>query len=336
MRKRLRGAGFSAVAAALAAVGLAASAPAQPGPPHLLGLRISNGGTPFAGDTPWLATVSPNGDGFRDRALIRFKLDRPATVEIRAVATAEAERPAKTTWKARRQLAAGPHVIAWRPKRSTPSRTYLLRFVVAGSNCERRAAGQAPAVLVRHRAEADGPRPAHRRGPRRPRGADRLAAPRQRCPLRADRPGGRGQERALLPAGDDLRPARRLCAADPATAHPRRAPRGGRPLHEHVAGAQLRRRNRRRLGRQLERRRGHSHGRPATPVPRLRRARPFSGLEPELHLLAQPHREVGGLPLGRRPRARPQRRSPPPRVRPRRLPGPRGVCERARLRRRAP
>src|SRR5215218_4395975 len=141
MRKRLRGAGFSAVAAALAAVGLAASAPAQPGPPHLLGLRISNGGTPFAGDTPWLATVSPNGDGFRDRALIRFKLDRPATVEIRAVATAEAERPAKTTWKARRQLAAGPHVIAWGPKRSTPSRTYLLRFVVAGSNGARRVYG---------------------------------------------------------------------------------------------------------------------------------------------------------------------------------------------------
>src|SRR5919197_5326566 len=127
MRKRLRGGGLSAVAAALAAVGLAASAPAQPGPPHLLGLRISNGGTPFAGDTPWLATVSPNGDGFRDRALIRFKLDRPARVEVRAVATAEAQQPATTVWILRRQLAAGPHVLTWKPKRSTPSRTYLLR-----------------------------------------------------------------------------------------------------------------------------------------------------------------------------------------------------------------
>src|SRR5215218_10860686 len=112
------GAGLAAVAFALVVAGFEGSAPAQPGPPRLLGLRISNGGTPFAGDTPWLATVSPNGDGFRDRALIRFKLDRPATVEIRAVATAEAERPAKTTWKVRRQLAAGPHVIAWGPKRS--------------------------------------------------------------------------------------------------------------------------------------------------------------------------------------------------------------------------
>ena len=68
-------------------------APGQTGPPRLLGLRISNGGTPFAGDTPWLATVSPNGDGFRDRALIRFKLDRAATVEVRVVATDEVRRP---------------------------------------------------------------------------------------------------------------------------------------------------------------------------------------------------------------------------------------------------
>src|SRR6187455_2365453 len=109
MRKRLRGAGLSAATAALAAVGLAASAPAQPGPPNLLGLRISNGGTPFAGDTPWLATVSPNGDGFRDRALFRFKLDRAGTVTVRVVATDEARRPVQTIWSTRRRLEAGPH-----------------------------------------------------------------------------------------------------------------------------------------------------------------------------------------------------------------------------------
>src|ERR671928_1242851 len=108
MRKRL----FVGVAAAVA-VGAAASAsaPAGSGPPRLLGLRVSNGGTPFAGDTPWLATVSPNGDGFRDRALIRFKLDRPGTVELRVVATDELRRPVQTIWSTRRRLAAGPHVI---------------------------------------------------------------------------------------------------------------------------------------------------------------------------------------------------------------------------------
>ena len=82
MRKRI----FAAVGVALAIATTAAAAPQQ-GPPRLLGLRVSNGGTPFAGDTPWLTTVSPNGDAFRDRALIRFALNRPATVEARVVAT---------------------------------------------------------------------------------------------------------------------------------------------------------------------------------------------------------------------------------------------------------
>src|SRR6476659_8007423 len=126
MRKRLAIAGL----ATCIAVGAAASAPAQTGPPRLLGLRISNGGTPFAGDTPWLTTVSPNGDGFRDRALFRFKLDRAATVEVRVVATDEVRRAVRTVWSTRRRLAEGVHTIAWRPARSTPDRTYLVRFVV--------------------------------------------------------------------------------------------------------------------------------------------------------------------------------------------------------------
>src|SRR5918911_1007849 len=131
MRKRV----FVGVAAAVA-VGAAASAsaPAGSGPPRLLGLRVSNGGTPFAGDTPWLTTVSPNGDGFRDRALIRFALDRPAPLELRIVATDEVRRPVQTIWKLRRRLAAGPHRLVWRPARSTPDRTYLVRLVVTGAN----------------------------------------------------------------------------------------------------------------------------------------------------------------------------------------------------------
>ena len=126
------------------AVGFESAAPAQPGPPRLLGLRISNGGTPFAGDTPWLATVSPNRDGFRDRALIRFKLDRAATVQVRVVATEELRRPVKTIWSTRRRLARGPHTIIWRPARTTPERTYLARFVVTGSNGARRVYGFEP------------------------------------------------------------------------------------------------------------------------------------------------------------------------------------------------
>jgi hypothetical protein len=104
-------------------------------------LRVSNGGTPFAGDTPRLATVSPNGDGFRDSALIRFKLDRPGTVDVQVVATDEVRRPVQTVWSTRRVLPAGPHTIVWQPSRTTPDRTYLVRFAVHGRHGGRRVYG---------------------------------------------------------------------------------------------------------------------------------------------------------------------------------------------------
>src|SRR4051794_37536874 len=144
MRKRLVRSGIVAAAGIAVAVAAVASVPAQPGPPRLLGLRVSNGGTPFAGDTPWLATISPNRDGFRDRALIRFKLDRAATVEVRVVATDEARRPVQTVWSTRRRLPAGPRTIVWKPARSTPDRTYLVRFAVTGANGGRRVYGYEP------------------------------------------------------------------------------------------------------------------------------------------------------------------------------------------------
>src|ERR671922_2385220 len=116
----------------LLAVSLAGSAPGALAPPRLLGLGISNGGKPFAGDTRQLATVSPNGDGLRDRALVRFHLDQAATVQMQIVATTEARRPPKIVSRTRRRFSAGPHTIVWTPKRGTPDRTYLLRFVVKG------------------------------------------------------------------------------------------------------------------------------------------------------------------------------------------------------------
>jgi hypothetical protein len=140
MRKRIS----AALVAALAVVASSAAAAPHAGPPRLLGLRVSNGGTPFAGDTPWLTTVSPNGDAFRDRALIRFALDKPATVEARIVATDEVRRAVQTVWSTRRRLGAGPHQIVWRPSSSTPDRTYLVRFVVTGANGARRVYGFEP------------------------------------------------------------------------------------------------------------------------------------------------------------------------------------------------
>jgi len=116
----------------LAALALAGSTTASSGPPRLLGLGVSNGGHPFAGDTRQLATVSPNGDGLRDRAYFHFRLDRPAVVETQVVATDEVRRPAKLVWHVRRRLRAGPHVLAWTPRHAIAARTYLVRFVVRG------------------------------------------------------------------------------------------------------------------------------------------------------------------------------------------------------------
>jgi hypothetical protein len=115
----------------------AGSAPAAVAPPRLLGLSVSNGGRPFFGDTRQLATVSPNGDGFRERALVRFHLDKPAVVQLQVVATGELRQQAKILWRTRRSFGAGPHTMTWTPKRGTADRTYLLRFVVRGRDGSR-------------------------------------------------------------------------------------------------------------------------------------------------------------------------------------------------------
>ena len=121
----------------LLAAFLAGSAPAAVTPPQLLGLSVSNGGHPFSGDTRQLATVTPNGDGLRDRALVRFHLDVTASVELQVVATAESRRAPTVVWRMRRALTAGPHTMTWKPKPGTPDRTYLLRFVVKSRNGSR-------------------------------------------------------------------------------------------------------------------------------------------------------------------------------------------------------
>src|SRR5438876_1936907 len=85
--------------------------------PQLLGLHVSDGSRPFAGDRALFATVSPNGDGFRDRAIVSFRLTRPATVKLDAVAT-QMVRAGKTgttvVWSTTRSFAAGPGSLAWR------------------------------------------------------------------------------------------------------------------------------------------------------------------------------------------------------------------------------
>jgi len=101
--------------------------------PQLLDLRVSNGSTPVAGDRRLLTTVSPNGDGFRDRALVSFRLDRAARVQMDAVRTEtirENRAASAVVWSHTWSLTAGPHRLAWRPARSTAPRTYILRLTL--------------------------------------------------------------------------------------------------------------------------------------------------------------------------------------------------------------
>jgi hypothetical protein len=131
--------------AALAALALAAPAERTPSQaPRLLGLRVGNGSRPFAGDRRLLTTVSPNGDGFRDAAIVHFRLTAAATVEVVAVETDQIRRGTPSTkviWSKRVRLSAGPHRLVWRPDRGTPERTYILRLTVTGRSGRRRVYG---------------------------------------------------------------------------------------------------------------------------------------------------------------------------------------------------
>jgi N,N-dimethylformamidase beta subunit-like, C-terminal len=114
-------------------IGLLVAAAVAASSPPLADLRVTNGSAPFAGDTRLLTTVSPNGDGFRDRAIVQFRLLRAARVRLEAVATnmiRAGEGGTTVVWKTERRLAAGPHELAWRPARTTQPRTYILRLRV--------------------------------------------------------------------------------------------------------------------------------------------------------------------------------------------------------------
>jgi hypothetical protein len=102
------------------------------GAPTIHELSVSNGSRPFAGDSRLLTTVSPNGDGLRDRAIVRFRIDRRATIRLDVLRTDTLHpgRATKTIWSTRRRFRGGRHQIVWRPARGTEPRTYVLRLRV--------------------------------------------------------------------------------------------------------------------------------------------------------------------------------------------------------------
>jgi hypothetical protein len=126
-REFLQAAGLAVVAPAAARAGLTAAAP------ELLDLRVSNGSRPFAGDHRLLSTVSAGGSGLRDRAIVSFRLRRPAGVTMEAVRTGTIRigRPAdEVIWAVARTLPPGRHELVWTPRREVQPRTYILRLTV--------------------------------------------------------------------------------------------------------------------------------------------------------------------------------------------------------------
>src|SRR2546427_8186064 len=55
-------------------------------------ISLTNGGRPFSGDNRLLTTITPNGDGVRDRATIHFQLSAAAVVHFE-IADVETPRP---------------------------------------------------------------------------------------------------------------------------------------------------------------------------------------------------------------------------------------------------
>jgi hypothetical protein len=89
-------------------------------------VSIDNGSTPFAGDSRTLTTISPNGDGFRDRAYVRIRLVHAAAIRL-MVGRGLPEPKTLEERVVRRQAGAG--ILVWAPAAATAPDTY--RVVVS-------------------------------------------------------------------------------------------------------------------------------------------------------------------------------------------------------------
>jgi hypothetical protein len=139
----------AALAALLTLTLAVASAPAahvEPAP-RLFDLRVSDDSTPFAGDGRLLTTVSPNGDGFRDHAVVSFRLPGTATVELDVLETLHVKHgkaAVQTIWSERETLQAGRHRLVWSPGETLAEGTYVLQLVLTNRQGRRRIYGNFP------------------------------------------------------------------------------------------------------------------------------------------------------------------------------------------------
>ena len=106
--------------------------------PSVARLSVRNVGRRYVGDRRLFASVSPGVQG-RDRASVRFTLDRPATVRLEAVRTALRRRT--TVWATELQLDAGKQRIWWKPDAKLPVGTYVMRLTVEDAEGNARTYG---------------------------------------------------------------------------------------------------------------------------------------------------------------------------------------------------
>jgi N,N-dimethylformamidase beta subunit-like protein len=90
-------------------------------------LAVTNGDSRFAGDWRLLTTISPNGDGFRDRARIHFRLRAVATVRVVVSRTKARLYP---VYRRSYRFGPGTHTVEWRPAATTLPRAFLVRLLV--------------------------------------------------------------------------------------------------------------------------------------------------------------------------------------------------------------
>jgi hypothetical protein len=148
MRRILAAAGL---VVCVCAVGASSAGTSASSGPLLVGLHLGNGSSPFAGDGRLLTTISPNRDGFRDAALIRFRLLRVARVRMTVNRTTGRLRP---VYSHAYRLGPGLHTLRWAPPASRGPRTYLVRLVATdrtghSASYGTMSAGAGPSPVIR-------------------------------------------------------------------------------------------------------------------------------------------------------------------------------------------
>ena len=111
--------------------------------PKIAGFQAHNRGKPFAGDDRMLTTISPNRDGLRDFARVRFTLDERVRVRFEVARTSHVMAP---VYRRSAILGPGRKIFTWYPRKTTPARTYLVRITVRDKAGNKRTYGSSNAI----------------------------------------------------------------------------------------------------------------------------------------------------------------------------------------------